>query len=551
MLMMRFLIMMVLCICAVKPLVAAAKSEFDDMYYRLRGYDSRTLDSIGRQCISRKSIDSAMAVFTILANRYDADSDHNDRKYAVEARLSLGVLNFLNANYPASYSNFLTATELEGRLDSPGHMNLASIYLYYGDQSRAYRCLRGVFDASLKSGNDYMASVAMINMLTSNLSENVLPKDTLRDVILSFQKNVRRTEKNTAWLLADCYARAKMHSFAGEHHKAINTMRSALSAADSMLIPQREHFAVYTVLGKKYLDINMPDSAEFFFKKAEEIAESNAFPELLISAYSELSRFYAATGRADLASKYKYRHLELNDSVFNAREFGHIHDLELFYETDKFEKQIGQIRFEERIRSRIMLASIIGLVVLSVLLALLFFQNRNLKIKNKSLFDKNREIMLSEDKGNGLPETSDRKSGRLVLGDEMRNRISESIREAMNDESVFCSEGFTIHELAELCGSNQKYVSQIVNEDYGKSFSQLLSECRINVARRRFMDFENYGHLTIEAIVESVGFKSRSTFSKSFKRATGLTPSEFQRIAAEEAKETKEAKEAEGSESGD
>ncbi|MDE6392843.1 MAG: AraC family transcriptional regulator, partial [Muribaculaceae bacterium] len=38
-------------------------------------------------------------------------------------------------------------------------------------------------------------------------------------------------------------------------------------------------------------------------------------------------------------------------------------------------------------------------------------------------------------------------------------------------------------------------------------------------------------HLTIEAIVAELGFRSRSTFSKTFKRITGLSPSEFQRMA--------------------
>jgi AraC-like DNA-binding protein len=44
-------------------------------------------------------------------------------------------------------------------------------------------------------------------------------------------------------------------------------------------------------------------------------------------------------------------------------------------------------------------------------------------------------------------------------------------------------------------------------------------------------DIENYGNYTIEAISASLGFKSRTTFVNSFKRETGLTPSEFQLLA--------------------
>ena len=73
----------------------------------------------------------------------------------------------------------------------------------------------------------------------------------------------------------------------------------------------------------------------------------------------------------------------------------------------------------------------------------------------------------------------------------------------------------------------------MLNEDFGKSFNQLLNEHRISVAKQRFLDTDNYGHLTIEAIVRELGFKSRSTFSKTFKKITGLSPSEFQRLATD------------------
>ena len=53
----------------------------------------------------------------------------------------------------------------------------------------------------------------------------------------------------------------------------------------------------------------------------------------------------------------------------------------------------------------------------------------------------------------------------------------------------------------------------------------------IKEACKRMGDIEHYGNYTIEAISESVGFKSRSTFVTSFKRITGLTPSQYQRLA--------------------
>ena len=44
-------------------------------------------------------------------------------------------------------------------------------------------------------------------------------------------------------------------------------------------------------------------------------------------------------------------------------------------------------------------------------------------------------------------------------------------------------------------------------------------------------DREATANLTIEAIGNGVGFKSRNSFISAFKKFTGLTPSEYQNIA--------------------
>ena len=59
------------------------------------------------------------------------------------------------------------------------------------------------------------------------------------------------------------------------------------------------------------------------------------------------------------------------------------------------------------------------------------------------------------------------------------------------------------------------------------AFSNLLSSYRVKVACQRMNDPEQYGHVTIEAIATSTGFKSRTTFVNAFKRETGQTPSEY------------------------
>lgn len=510
----------------------AEKIDLDALYSQYKDTENRHLQSIGRACLERQHTDSAIAIFTILAKRCEDSPHTSDRKYAIEARLGLGVTHFINANYAAAYSNFLTASELEGKPDSPGHMNLAAIYLYFGDKNRAYRCLKNVLDASIASGNYYMATASVLNILSADIDSAFAPRDSIASIIEIFRRKVPYTPENHMWPLADKMTTAKRYSLGGQPLKAIEELRKAIPKASATLQPERNHFTIFIAIGRNFFKVGQMDSTEYYMHKAVDIAYEYGYQELLINGYADLSKFYEATGRKQLADQYKYKHLELHDSIFNPQELGHIHGLELFHEADKFEKRINILKLEEKMRVRMLVVVSIAALLMLVLLTLLYRQNRKLQSKNKSLFEKNIEVMKAENTVTVCPST--RNTHNLSpIADETRRGIMQKINEVMSDESLFCRDGFSLQDLVELCGSNQKYVSRVLNEDFGKSFNQLLNEHRISVAKQRLLDTENYGHLTIEAIVRELGFKSRSTFSKTFKKITGLSPSEFQRLATD------------------
>lgn len=303
----------------------------------------------------------------------------------------------------------------------------------------------------------------------------------------------------------------------------------------------------------------MPDSAVLYMKKAEALAREQGFTELLINAYASLQELYEKIGDRRMANVYRYKKLEMNDSVFNTREFGKIRDLEMFHETDKFEKRINILQIEEKMRTRILVVVCVALLLVIVLCLYIFVQYRRLRQKDRNLFERNVAAIKAEERldraihhqaishdsnpvstdnieriPTGTSDNSDssvKKYTGSALSESRSNELEERILEIMSQEKLFCREGFSIKELADLCQSNSNYISQVLNRQMNTTFTQLLNERRIAVAQKRFVDFENYGHLTIEAIVADLGFRSRSTFSKTFKRITGLSPSEFQRMA--------------------
>lgn len=104
----------------------------------------------------------------------------------------------------------------------------------------------------------------------------------------------------------------------------------------------------------------------------------------------------------------------------------------------------------------------------------------------------------------------------------------------MENTEEFCNPEFSLDSLAQKVGSNRAYVSQAINEVFGKNFSSFVSPYRIHLACARFKDSDGYGHYTLRAIAESVGFKSYTSFVNTFKKVTGLAPSVYQKMAQSE-----------------
>lgn len=168
-------------------------------------------------------------------------------------------------------------------------------------------------------------------------------------------------------------------------------------------------------------------------------------------------------------------------------------------------------------------------------------QNRALKERNRELFRRHQEVMEAEHKmieaehkEQEVRKSLEEKSSQPRIDDKRQNDILAAIKDILENEEEILSNEFSLSRLAEMVGSNTHYVSRIINENYQKNFNTLLGELRVKIACQRLCDTEQNGNLTIEAIAESVGFKSRSNFVVVFKKVTGLTPSQYKKIATEE-----------------
>lgn len=96
----------------------------------------------------------------------------------------------------------------------------------------------------------------------------------------------------------------------------------------------------------------------------------------------------------------------------------------------------------------------------------------------------------------------------------------------VNANSYFISKDASLKDLASLLKVHPNQISKIINQENSSNFNDFLNQKRLQVAKLRLTDPE-YSNYTIEAIANSVGFKSKSTFYNAFKKHIGISPSDY------------------------
>ena len=86
-------------------------------------------------------------------------------------------------------------------------------------------------------------------------------------------------------------------------------------------------------------------------------------------------------------------------------------------------------------------------------------------------------------------------------------------------------ENATLDNLAKSLGYNKSYLSRIINQKTNKSFSDLLTEIRMQKAGQMIFD-----NIRIDDIAQAVGYKNTSGFYKQFNKYYGMTPNEFKQL---------------------
>ena len=102
----------------------------------------------------------------------------------------------------------------------------------------------------------------------------------------------------------------------------------------------------------------------------------------------------------------------------------------------------------------------------------------------------------------------------------------QRLHQLLETEKVYLEADLSLPALAQRAGLSTHELSYVLNEGFGVNFFQFINAYRVAEAQRLLASAQHQ-HLSMVGIAFEAGFSSKTTFNTTFKKATGLTPSQF------------------------
>ncbi len=102
--------------------------------------------------------------------------------------------------------------------------------------------------------------------------------------------------------------------------------------------------------------------------------------------------------------------------------------------------------------------------------------------------------------------------------------LSLNLKDLLEKEKIYTRSDLKLSDVAAKMNILPHTLSQLINENLGKSFTLLINEYRVREAKSLI---ETNAHMKLEAIGYDCGFNSKSTFYSAFKKITKTTPAKY------------------------
>lgn len=508
---------------------------------------------------------------TVSKRYYEAPQDKEGRRWGVEAMRRLGNIYMTYAfNYSAAYKNLTLALQIAKEdeiIDQQPYIYLSLSNLYHVNttaknqeylQPLTIEALNKALDTSISSKNDEVISMVILNMLLTTFYDKD-SRGAYQDAFNKFKSykynQTNDDERMTRLLLSGMEA-----YWNGDINKAVETITRAKKFVSKCTFSYRTEYSIDLILIHIFNLIGEYHRAINITKSDLEFAHKNGHSDYELTLLAQLSNIYDVINLPDSANYYYSQFLFLNRKFEDEAGFHSVETLNFLTEIEKINQEVAELSLQKHHQRQLLIVLSSGLAVVIILLVSVLYIHRRLRNHHKQLFNQYEETSKREKRyeatrremekyNSTLQQTIKHLQANNILSPEVEEPDvpnEETDKELLllynniisfieNSDEIYMP-GYTLSMLSKSVKAQTRDVSRAINTLHNCNFNQLLNEYRIKRACNMMRSPEN-DSFTIESIAERVGIKSRTTFAALFKKATGLTPSNYWDIARKQRKQ--------------
>ncbi|MBZ4036707.1 AraC family transcriptional regulator [Flavobacterium sp. 17A] len=302
---------------------------------------------------------------------------------------------------------------------------------------------------------------------------------------------------------------------------AIKKIQSSLSG-----IRKNKDFANETVgyfyIGKSYWELGEKGKAVAFFKKVDRAYTERDYcrPDIR-EAYEFLISYYKEKKMASTHLFYVERLLEVDKKLHLTYAYlqGKIRKeydtQELVQDQKKLKRSLDLRKYNDLIAF-----SLTGTMFIFVTFVIVrFFKNKKeARLKYEELLQK---IKDSEKAKENKTEETD-----FPISRDSEAAVMQSLQK-FEKSRKFLEKDLKLAKLAVYCGTNTKYLSQIIARHRNKKFNEYINDLKIQNIAQRIRNEKHLRNYTNEALAEEAGFSSTRRFVNAFLNSAKITPKYF------------------------
>jgi len=269
--------------------------------------------------------------------------------------------------------------------------------------------------------------------------------------------------------------------------------------------------------GRSFYKLNKTDQAIVSLKVSEEILIKkdtiNEFSILLADTYKLIAEIYKKNNNHKESGIYFEKHIALNQQKNKSK----LNTIQNLYTNNLQSKNkiIADLSSKQRIlQNKKIISLLIYFFIFFIAISIVFYFLQKTK--------KNREQMKSDLVINKHINTKVIKR----IDSEKAKNILISLENLENTE-FFLNENFSLATVAKKLKTNSSYISRTVNIYKNQTFQEYASELRINYVINRLKKDRKFRLYSVQHIAKEIGYKSPNSFTKHFKKKTGIYPSSF------------------------